>query len=321
MGRIPRYNLLIDDGIYHVMSRTVRGEELDDEDKTVLAKIIHHFTLIYFTTTYSYAVMDNHFHLVVKMNTTKEYALAEIRERYERYRKNFKDVPRYDINNPKDVELLREKWKKLSNLLKDIKQTFSVYYNKRYGRNGYLWRERFKSVLLEKGDALLNCMVYVDLNPIRANLVPRPEEYAWCSFHYHIAWENAGDWLSLDFFTTESAKRSLYSQADLLLLYRKILYQKGVIPKLKEKNGEIIEQGVIPKEVYDKEEKNDFALDLMDKVDQTIEQFTQGLIVGSKKFIEKIKKTKKDLRERVHGFRKLKGTKELFSLASPKRYS
>jgi hypothetical protein len=79
------------------------------------------------------------------------------------------------------IDNYRDKLSSLANYMKEIKQTFSWYYNQRHNRRGTLWGERFKSVIVENGETLINCLAYIDLNPLRAGLVKRPEEYRWNS--------------------------------------------------------------------------------------------------------------------------------------------
>jgi putative transposase len=93
----------------------------------------------------------------------------------------------------KDYEIIdeqvvyyRNKLSRLPNYIKEIKQAFSWYYNKRHNRRGTLWGERYKSVIVEQGETLINCLAYIDLNPLRAGLVERPEVYRWNSLGYHI---------------------------------------------------------------------------------------------------------------------------------------
>ena len=62
----------------------------------------------------------------------------------------------------------------------------SDFYNKRHHRRGTLWGERFKSVMVENSETLINCLAYIDLNPVRAAIVERPQDYRWCSLGYHI---------------------------------------------------------------------------------------------------------------------------------------
>jgi hypothetical protein len=94
-------------------------------------------------------------------------------------------------------------------VMKEIKQTFSWYYNQRHNRRGTLWGERFKSVMVERGETLINCLAYIDLNPIRADIVERPEDYRWNSLGYHIQTGNRNDFLSLDFGPVKCAALSL----------------------------------------------------------------------------------------------------------------
>ena len=65
--------------------------------------------------------------------------------------------------------------------LRLVKQRFTQWYNKRQGRSGALWEDRFKSVLVEgAGPALSAMAVYIDLNPVRAGIVDDPADYRWC---------------------------------------------------------------------------------------------------------------------------------------------
>jgi hypothetical protein len=54
---------------------------------------------------------------------------------------------------------------------------FARFYNRRHNRLGYFWGDRFKSVIVENRQTLINCLAYIDLNPLRAGLVERPEQY------------------------------------------------------------------------------------------------------------------------------------------------
>jgi len=83
--------------------------------------------------------------------------------------------------------------------MKEKKQSFSWFYNKRHNRRGTLWGERFKSVMVENGETLINCLAYIDLNPLRDGIVSRPEEYRWNSLGYHLQAENKDQFLSTDF--------------------------------------------------------------------------------------------------------------------------
>jgi putative transposase len=68
-------------------------------------------------------------------------------------------------------------------LMKSVGQLYAQYINKTYSRSGYLWQGRFKSCLVQSEDYVLACYRYIELNPVRAGLVRRPDEYPWSSYH------------------------------------------------------------------------------------------------------------------------------------------
>ena len=82
--------------------------------------------------------------------------------------------------------------------MREIKLNFTRFYNKRHGRRGYFWGDRFKSVVVEDGNTLINCLAYIDLNPVRAGLVEKPEDYRWSSIGYHVQTGNRDNLLSMD---------------------------------------------------------------------------------------------------------------------------
>lgn len=67
-------------------------------------------------------------------------------------------------------------------LMKDLGQLHTQYVNRRYGRSGTLWQGRFKSCIVQSEGYLLSCYRYIELNPVRAGLCSRPDEYPWSSF-------------------------------------------------------------------------------------------------------------------------------------------
>jgi len=84
------------------------------------------------------------------------------------------------------IPSLRLKLLSLSEFIRKIKVNFARFYNRRHQRRGYFWGDRFKSVVVENGETLINCLAYIDLKPLRAGLVELPEQYRWNSLGYHI---------------------------------------------------------------------------------------------------------------------------------------
>lgn len=74
----------------------------------------------------------------------------------------------------------------LSLMMQSVGRRYVRYFNDRQRRTGTLWEGRYKSALIQTDRYLLACMVYFDLNPVRAGLVAQAQEYAWSS-HGHYA--------------------------------------------------------------------------------------------------------------------------------------
>jgi len=72
--------------------------------------------------------------------------------------------------------------KDLSCFMQGLKRRFTQWFNKTHDRTGTLWEGRFKSILVEDGYAGRVMSCYIDLNPIRAGMVERPEDYRWSSY-------------------------------------------------------------------------------------------------------------------------------------------
>ena len=56
------------------------------------------------------------------------------------------------------------------------------YFNHKYGRSGTLWEGRFKASSIDIERYLLTCYRYIELNPVRAHMVDKPDEYRWSSY-------------------------------------------------------------------------------------------------------------------------------------------
>ncbi|MCB2184486.1 MAG: transposase [Desulfobulbaceae bacterium] len=275
---MPRKARMIVEGesaVYHVMSRTVLdGYVLGDVEKDYLLKLIKHFSSIYFAEILGFCLMGNHFHIVVRMHPGDQYSDDSIRKRFGLYYQNDK-VKR--IPMPHQLPVLREKWGNLSEFMKEIKQGFSRFYNRRHKRRGFFWSDRFKSVLVEDGETLINCLAYVDLNPVRAGIVTRPDDYRWNSLGYHHQSGNSDSFLSLDFGLEGSEK---LAQNERLIKYRQFVYEVG---SLSTNKGSHIS---VP--VFAKEAKKGFTASSVDRFLARTRYFTDSGIIGSRQFVSSL---------------------------------
>lgn len=92
-----------------------------------------------------------------------------------------------------------EKVENLALLMKRVSGRQTRYVNKMEGRSGTLWEGRYKSSPIKAGEYLLACCRYIELNPVRAKIVEKPEKYKWSSYRYKVRIEEL-DWLDLDPF-------------------------------------------------------------------------------------------------------------------------
>ena len=70
----------------------------------------------------------------------------------------------------------------VSNMMQALGRRYVRYFNNAYIRSGTLWEGRFKSSLVQSESYLLQCQRYIELNPVRANIVKDPLEYGWSSY-------------------------------------------------------------------------------------------------------------------------------------------
>jgi putative transposase len=73
----------------------------------------------------------------------------------------------------------------LSRLFQYVGRYYVTYVNNTYGRTGTLWEGRYKASIVEEDRYLLSCYRYIELNPVRAGMVKRPEDYPWSSYGYN----------------------------------------------------------------------------------------------------------------------------------------
>jgi putative transposase len=70
----------------------------------------------------------------------------------------------------------------LSLTMQSLGRRYVTYINKAYHRTGTLWQGRFKSSVVDSETYCLTCYRYIELNPLRANMVAKPADYRWSSY-------------------------------------------------------------------------------------------------------------------------------------------
>jgi len=74
----------------------------------------------------------------------------------------------------------------LNRIMHYINGSYTTYFNRKQGRNGHLFQGRYKATLVDADRYLLELSRYLHLNPVRAGLVKRPEEYLYSSYRFYI---------------------------------------------------------------------------------------------------------------------------------------
>ena len=193
---------------YHVMSRCVRRAFLCGFDKVSgndyehrrdwIECRIHLLSSIFAIDVCAYAVMSNHYHIVVRLSPEQLYD-ADEREVARRWQclfkgtllfqqfcegKALKDYEQAIVDQ--EIAVYRERLCNLGWLMKCLNEPLARIANNEDNCKGAFWEPRYKSQALCSDEALLSCMAYVDLNPIRATMANTPEDSDHTSIAYRL---------------------------------------------------------------------------------------------------------------------------------------
>jgi len=188
---------LDDTPYYHCMSRCVRRAFLCGVDhysgnsyehrRSWLEKKLHEVASVFAIRLCAYAVMSNHYHVVlhVRSDIALEWSTKEVIEHWHQVYTGNVLSARYlngkDLNELEEKQLNEDvkKWRarlcSISWFMRVVNEFIAIKANREDKCTGRFWEGRFKSQALLDEKALLSCMAYVDLNPIRAAMETSPE--------------------------------------------------------------------------------------------------------------------------------------------------
>jgi REP element-mobilizing transposase RayT len=185
---------------YHCVSRCVRRAFLYGKDfesnkdyshrKTWLLNRIKSQANIFAINICAYAIMDNHYHLVLHVDAARAQSWAddEVKTRWGLlfpHDANQLEGLSHDLALRK-LNLWRERLTSISWFMRCINEYIARLSNAEDECTGRFWEGRFKSQALLDEGAVLSAMAYVDLNPIRANIAKTPEESEFTSIFERI---------------------------------------------------------------------------------------------------------------------------------------
>lgn len=132
---------------FHVMSQGINREHIfNDKNDIITYKRLIKKYKINTIEIIAYCIMSNHVHLLI-------YA---------------------------------DKVENLTKFMHKINTIYAIYYNNKYKRVGYVFRDRFKSEIIETEYYIKNCIDYIHLNPVKANICKKPELYMHSSYNEYI---------------------------------------------------------------------------------------------------------------------------------------
>jgi putative transposase len=180
------------DGLYHCMSRIVGGAFLlGSKEKEAFVERMWRLADFLDIEVLDYVVMSNHYHQLLRaagvVRVSNKQLLAKLKLYYGAGSRQVRDFESALARGKKDAKVLRRKYLRrigdISEFEKILKQGYSSWYNRRHKRRGTLWMERFKSVLVEDTlDVRSIIAAYIDLNPVRAEMVEDPKNYLFCGY-------------------------------------------------------------------------------------------------------------------------------------------
>ncbi len=296
---------------YHVMSRIRGGDKLlGPAEKDAFLRIARRMEGFSGLTIVTHAVMANHFHLLVRVPDQERFLEQFDGEKGEErlmehlgrlysvehmmgLRAELEDLRKREMAGQAE-ELLGNFRRRLCNLplfVKELKERFSRWFNKVHGHEGTLWMSRFKSVLVQDGEALRTIACYIDLNPVRAGLVEDPMDYRWCGYAEAVA----GSELARRGLCQVSAEQDTPWDKDPgddrqgprtpAMLYRSWLFERGVESKMRKG---------FSKARRDEARSKEGRLTRGELLQCRVRYFSDGVAIGGRDFVEAIFRERRD---------------------------
>lgn len=315
-GTGKRRRFVFDDrtSCYHLLSRVAGGDLLlGDIEKEAFRKLMRRMERHSGLEILTFAILGNHFHLLVRVPKREDFLKKFLKgDREEREARLFEHLKllysraylaqlsgELKLMKKQGMDELYDKTIKgyldrlcsVKHFMKELKERFSRWFNKRHGRRGTLWQERYRSILVEDGEALRTMAAYIDLNPLRAGLVEDPKDYRWCGYAEAVAGSKRArvglcrvTEAPLDSWTKVAGTR-----------YLRLLLSTGMErfsdKAVKQEDGNTVRQRVQTKPGFDrkaalKKLKEGGPLTQAGLLRCKVKYFSDGMALGSKEFVE-----------------------------------
>jgi len=146
MSDLPR--ILIENACYHLIARGNQKQRIfrDQEDFKEYLERLKAYKRKFNFKLYAYCLMPNHVHLLGQIEVSKD----------------------------------------LSKFMQGVTLSYTLFYNQKYTGVGHLWQGRFKNKVIIKDQYLVDCISYIELNPVRAEIAKIAYEYPWSSYQERV---------------------------------------------------------------------------------------------------------------------------------------
>jgi putative transposase len=312
---------------FHVVSRIVgRQFFLGDAEKAFFHGLMRRLEKVAGVQVLTYCLMDNHVHLLLHTEEIDGDSISDA-ELVRRIRGLYSKAAARELewqlehwrekNNANQVKFWRERYLQrlgnLSEFMRVLKGSFSKWYNKKHGRVGTLWEDRYKVVLVQGMDAvLLKVAAYIDLNPVRAGMVRDPGAYRWSGYG-----EACGGGVAarrgIGRVTGTSQQRGW---RDAQPTYRVLLFSEGLertpgakVEVVRNKYGDEIKRQAISTTDAERVMARKGELSVGEMLRCRVRYFTEGAIIGTREYVDEVfqAQTAEARGKRKTGARKMRG--------------
>jgi REP element-mobilizing transposase RayT len=271
MPRLARIKIDGGGAFYHLYCRTAgpKGEYPLDSPlvRRKIISLFEHYSRVYCCRILGFCIMGNHYHLVVWFDERRKMSRDELFER-----------ARLLYSKTLLEGWLRDSWKRfeerifdVSEFMRNFQAAAARWYNYTFSRRGRFWAERFKSTLLEDEEQVMDCLLYVELNAVRAGIATHPEDYEGASVYYRDL--SKDKWMMPLQHLVGQEKRGM-----ALRDYKAMIYYRGNVST---KAG----QKPIPNRIVEQEEARDFKTKGIYR--KRWRHFVDGVVIGSEAYVRK----------------------------------
>ena len=140
--------VILDNVYYHIITRGNQKQKVfgEDSDYQKYLSLLARYKNKFHFKLFCFCLMPNHVHLIIGIDNHET----------------------------------------LQKIMRGLNLSYTLYFNFKYNKVGHLWQDRYKSRIIEKDNYFLNCIDYIEANPVRANLVQNIYGYSWNSYNFRI---------------------------------------------------------------------------------------------------------------------------------------